>query len=280
MNAPGRASRDDNFNTVRLRHVFSLAVLLLAACGAADPGDSTARSARREPDQEAIAVPSRTTPVVLKASDGVTVYGVRHSSPRPRAVILLFHQAGSSHGEYTTIAPRLAALGFDTLAIDQRSGGEMFGPNRTAAALGRSATYLDAELDLEAAFAWARGQRLPIILWGSSYSAALVFRVAERHASETKAVLAFSPGEYLGAPTLVRTAAAKVIAPVFVAAASDPSEAAAARIILSATKSTIKVSYLPGQDSIHGASMLIVARNPRGESSAWRAVEDFLGRVG
>lgn len=231
---------------------------------------------------------SATTPVsaetrsqlTLRASDGVMVYGVRHVAPRPRAVILLFHQAGSSHGEYRTIAPRLAARGFTTLAIDQRSGGTMFGPNRTVAALGRKANYLEAERDLEAAFAWARRQRLPIILWGSSYSAALVFRVAARHPRETKAVIAFSPGEYLAAPTLVRAAAAKVTAPVFVAAASNPGEATAARGILSATRSRIKVQYLPARDSVHGASTLIAARNPRGSASAWRAVEGFLARIG
>ncbi len=38
------------------------------------------------------------------------------------AIIVLFHQAGSSRGEYRTIAPKLNALGFNALAIDQRSG--------------------------------------------------------------------------------------------------------------------------------------------------------------
>lgn len=50
-------------------------------------------------------------------------------------MILLFHQAGSSKAEYATISPRLVAAGYSALAIDQRSGGELFGSNETAAAL-------------------------------------------------------------------------------------------------------------------------------------------------
>ena len=36
-----------------------------------------------------------------------------------------------------------------------------------------------------------------ILVWGSSYSAALVFLLAAEHQDEIKAILAFSPGEYL-----------------------------------------------------------------------------------
>jgi hypothetical protein len=39
--------------------------------------------------------------------------------------IILFHQARSSRGEYIEIAPRLNELGFNCMAVDQRSGGSM-----------------------------------------------------------------------------------------------------------------------------------------------------------
>ena len=41
-----------------------------------------------------------------------------------RGLILMFHQAGSNYTEYSGIAPRVAALGWDCLAVDQRSGGD------------------------------------------------------------------------------------------------------------------------------------------------------------
>ena len=214
----------------------------------------------------------------LRAADGVVVHGIRYDAARPRATVLLFHQAGSGKGEYATIAPRLAAAGFTALAIDQRAGGGLFGRNETAAALGRPAGYAEAERDLEAAFAWGVAQHRPVILWGSSYAAALVFRVAARHPGQVAAVLAFSPGEYLDDKRAVATAAARVAAPVFVTAASTAAEIAAARAILSASPARVRVGYVPAH-GVHGASTLIEAKNPSGAAANWRAVTAFLDRV-
>ena len=64
--------------------------------------------------------------VWLTAEDEVQIRGdvylASDDDAKTRPVVLLFHQAGSNRGEYTTIAPRLNALGFHALAIDQRSG--------------------------------------------------------------------------------------------------------------------------------------------------------------
>jgi len=55
----------------------------------------------------------------------------------------LFHQAGSNRGEYAMIGPMLAALGFNALAIDQRSGGNAWGrTNETVKRLGKSTDAL------------------------------------------------------------------------------------------------------------------------------------------
>jgi alpha-beta hydrolase superfamily lysophospholipase len=217
--------------------------------------------------------------LALRANDGVTVHATLYAAVRPRAVIMLFHQAGSSAAEYATIAPRLAASGYEALAIDQRSGGDLFGPNRTVRGIGRSTGYAAVEPDLEAALAWAKGRRLPVIAWGSSYSAALVLRLAARHPGSLAAVLAFSPGEYLDDAGAVRRAAAGVLAPIFVAAASDPGERRAALAILAAAHSSHEVAYLPASAGVHGSSTLIAARNPKGAALAWRAVEGFLRRL-
>ena len=42
--------------------------------------------------------------------------------PANAPVLVLFHQAGWSRGEYREIAPKLNELGYICLAIDQRSG--------------------------------------------------------------------------------------------------------------------------------------------------------------
>jgi len=171
------------------------------------------------------------------ARDGVQVFADYYSAgSKAKPLILLFHQAGSNRGEYATIGPMLATLGFNALAIDQRSGGNAWErSNDTIKRLGKSTGYDEALPDLEAALQWAKssGETGSIILWGSSYSAALVFLLAASHPREVNAILAFSPGEYLRGPSTVRKAAAQVSIPIFVTSAKDPKEIAVAKSIFS-----------------------------------------------
>ena len=221
-------------------------------------------------------------PVVLTAADGVKVFGeVWRAQSEHSPVILAFHQAESSHAEYATLAPRLNAAGFTVLAIDQRSGGRAFGGiNQTVAKLGHSTGYDAALPDLAAALAWGRTQArgAPVLIWGSSYSAALVFALAARNPGKVAAVLAFSPGEYLGSPDAVRAAAKKVSVPVFVTQASDLEEIEQARSILAAVPGPDKVQFVPSKGGEHGSSTLIRERNPAGADENWQAVLRFLAR--
>ena len=221
-------------------------------------------------------------PLTLTAVDGVTVYGDRYAAKGTAlATILLFHQAGSNRGEYAPIAPRLAEAGYEAIAIDQRSGGKLFGRNNeTVAKLGASGDYLDALPDLEAALAFARKEAAgrPVIVWGSSYSASLVFMLAAKHPDEVAAVLAFSPGEYFGGKARVATAAANVNVPVFVTSAPDESEVTQAKAILAASPSATKVQFVPKHGK-HGSSTLHADANPKGAKEVWAAVMDFLSKA-
>lgn len=217
-------------------------------------------------------------PVKLQARDGVSISAMVYEAARPKAVILLFHQADSSKAEYATIAPRLAAAGYTSLAIDQRSGGSMFGPNETTSRVDKPVTYEEAKPDLEAALDWALPRHLPIVLWGSSYSAALVFEVAAEHADEVSAIVAFSPGEYLKTDGEVARAAAKVRVPIYVTSSSTAEEIQAGREILSASPARIRVQFVP-KFGIHGSSALIEARNPKGARESWDHVLAFLAAL-
>jgi dienelactone hydrolase len=218
--------------------------------------------------------------VTLTASDGVKVYADFYpAGGKSRPYILLFHQAGSNRAEYASIAPRLVKLGFNCLAIDQRSGGDLWGQqNETVRQLGRSAEYSDALKDLEAALAWARssGSDGKILVWGSSYSAALVFVLAAKHRDEVAGVLSFSPGEYLGGSDVVHHAAASVSVPIFVTSAKDPDEIDSAKSILAPSPAKIKVQFVPLIAGVHGSSTLIADKNRVGASENWKAVEEFL----
>ncbi len=224
------------------------------------------------------------TPVQFKATDGVTIYGEYYAAKSERQpMILLFHQAGSNHYEYAAIAPRLVAAGFSCLATDQRWGGKMWGhTNATVQKLGHAETSADdpadLEADLHAALAWARHKnpQRKVILWGSSYSASLVFTVAAAHPEEIAGVLAFSPGEYFrDEPTLIEDAAKRVRVPVFITSENDADAAANATKIFNAVASHDKVHYA-GHFAVHGSSTLRMDRNPKGAAANWQAVMKFL----
>ncbi|HKW87206.1 MAG TPA: alpha/beta fold hydrolase [Candidatus Acidoferrales bacterium] len=243
----------------------SLIVLLLAALFVS----AFAESARAQ------------QPVSFVSADGLKIHAVYYPAPGASApIVLLLHQAGSNHWEYALVAPRLVHAGFSCLALDQRAGGDMWGhKNETAAQLARSADYLDALGDLEAALAWARKQdpSRKVIFWGSSYSASLVFLLAAKHPGEIAGLLSFSPGEYFEDKHLVRDAAAKVNIPVFVDSAKSDDEEEKARAIFDFVPDTKdKVQFLPQIAGVHGSSTLRDDRNPLGAAENWKAVLDFL----
>ncbi|WP_448661741.1 alpha/beta hydrolase [Sphingomonas sp. CJ20] len=251
-----------------MRRIALAAALALGACHAA-------------PEQAAMgnAGMISAAPVTLTAADGVKIAGVVTRPEKPRAMILLFHQADSGKDEYALIAPRLAQVGYATLRIDQRAGGAMFGGNETVKALGKAASYLDAQKDVEAALDWAGLQKLPVLLWGSSYSASLALIVAAERRDAVKGVLAFSPGEYFDDKGLVARSAAKVTAPLFVTSAQDGREIDAARAVVAASPAQDKTQFVPKTGGIHGSSTLLREKNPDGAEPAWKAVLAFLSRV-
>jgi pimeloyl-ACP methyl ester carboxylesterase len=200
---------------------------------------------------------------------------------RSETLILLFHQAGWSRGEYREIAPKLVEAGYRVMAVDQRSGGAINGvANETAkraAKKGQTQDYLHAYADLEAALAHARKalKAKRVIVWGSSYSASLVFRLAAEHAQEVAAVIAFSPGEYFEkdkGPRYVESLARRVTQPVFVTSSRD--ERKQVKPIFDAAPTTRKALLTPPTKGRHG-SRALWSESPDHEVY-WAAVNEFL----
>lgn len=215
-------------------------------------------------------------PVTLHAGDGVPVYGtLSQAQPHGKSIALLFHQARGNRHEYDTVVPVLQKLGFDTLAIDQRAGGDLFdGHNETVARLGRSADYLAALPDLEAALAWAQRQHYArIVAVGSSYSSSLVIVLAARHPQELAAIASFSPGEYFDDKNLIKHAAAEVRMPFYIT--TDPDEAGNVAEVLRNAHGDNIVHYQP-KVGVHGASTLVPARDPGGWQANLASFTAFL----
>ena len=236
-------------------------------------------AAKVEPSEPAPAAPPDPETIALTTSDGMRVPGTYRRAVDPKALILLFHQRGSSRAEFFEIAPRLVANGYSSLAIDQRGGGDLWRvPNRPAEQWGENDSHWDALPDLEAAFGWAGSQGLPIVLWGSSYSAALIFPLAAAHPGGVRALLAFSPGEYLDGHAVTRSAA-KLDLPVFVSSATSLNEVHYAQQVVDAVASSDKEYFLAKAGAVHGSLALVRTENPEGHDEVWAAVLRFLSRV-
>jgi len=262
----------------RLAHLPVLLLCASAACGQkTDAPKNTGPSRIDRTGKE----------VTFNASDGVTVYADAHwlKEDHHGPLILLFHQAGASaRGEYGPIISRLLERGFSVLAVDQRSGGDRFGGvNRTVQNLKeqRPYSYCEAYPDLEAALAWAieEGNAGPRIAWGSSYSAALVLRLAAEHPEDLSGVLAFSPasGQAMG-DCSPDTYATRVKTKVLVLRPFSEMERAAAVEQLDNFKA-LGFQTDVAAHGVHGSSMLVSSRVDGDVEANWKVVEDFLDEI-
>ena len=220
--------------------------------------------------------------VHFTASDGVKITADLYMISNTNApFIILYHQAGYSRGEYRSIAPKLNELGFNCMAVDQRSGKEVNGViNEThlaALKLNKPTEYVDAIPDVEAAYQYVKLGIKPnkIIIWGSSYSAALVFFLGSAHYDNIGGILAFSPGEYFKIDGKeIKSFATKVKSPVFISSAK--SEYEQWKGIYNAVKKN-KSSFLPQTKGKHGSKALWKDNNSH--ESYWAAVKSFLLKI-
>lgn len=225
--------------------------------------------------------------LTFPSKDGLPItadlYFAEDAATQP--LLVLFHQAGSSRGEYLEIAARLSKRGFPCLAVDLRSGRDSNGvENETAKqALLKNlkTTYVDALPDIEAALEFARTKfpQHKIVAWGSSYSASLVLEVAGRRPELIDGVVAFSPGEYfgdLGKPKdWIKTSATGIKCPVFITSAQSEQELWSP--IFRAIHVTNKVAFLPATAGEHGARALW--KDSAGSEEYWSALSGFLAAL-
>ena len=224
--------------------------------------------------------------ISFRSADGLLItadsYFPHTSSTTP--LLVLFHQAGSSRGEYNEIAPRLNKLGFNCIAVDLRSGEYSKGKdNETAIRASNKnlpTSYADALPDIIASLRYAR-KHFPnrkVIAWGSSYSAALALKVAGDHPQLVDGVLAFSPGEYFShvgeSKTWIRDSAKNIKVPAFIT--SSKNEATDWSSIYEAIDATKRQSFIPETAGKHGSKALWKKYND--SDAYWHAVNGFLDR--
>lgn len=224
--------------------------------------------------------------VTFESGDGLILTADLYMpNPKTAPFIVLFHQARWSRGEYQEIAPNLNMLGFNCMAVDLRSGGEVNGVKNESFINAQKAMkptkYVDAFQDIEAAVAnalkfYTEGK---LIIWGSSYSSALALKYAGDNVDKIDAVLSFSPGEYFASQgkskTWITESASKITQPVFITSARG--EKSSWSSIFEAIPSEQKVSFLPNTAGNHGAKALWAKF---GDSVFyWSNVEEFLNTL-
>ncbi|MCB9189104.1 MAG: alpha/beta hydrolase [Flavobacteriales bacterium] len=210
------------------------------------------------------------------SKDSLTIYGDIYDNGESAVKILLCHQAGYSRGAYKQTGIILSKLGFNALAIDQRSGETALNiPNLTykeANEKGLSTEYMDAKQDIESAidYLYDYNGEQPIIILGSSYSASLSLLIAKNN-PKIKAVVAFSPGEYLEGITL-KDSIDSIQKPVFVT--SSKLEVPQTTQLTSGIDSVYLTHFKPDVEGIHGARALW--KETEGHKEYWNALLKFL----
>ncbi len=234
-----------------------------------------------------VAMPAAADPVMTITSDDVVLFGDTYYSDLDEStpLVLLFHQGGSNaRGEYSEIAAWLNDNGFRAIAWDLRSGGDMFdSTNRTVEGLNPdvSTDYCDGYPDLEAALDYVHDNYLAetVIVWGSSYSGALVFQLANTRPDYVSAVIAFSPAS--GGP-MVDCKAALWLGGVHVPIAvyTPEREMELPHVVVQADQLTLRgARVFTVENGVHGSSMLVDERTQHDMDSAREDVLTWLRRA-
>jgi predicted alpha/beta hydrolase len=212
--------------------------------------------------------------------DGLNITADFYENKEESPWLLLFHQANFSRGEYRETAERFVKIGYNCLAVDLRSGGEVnFVKNKTALEAKEKnlpTNYMDALQDIKASIEYAYSKsKKPIVILGSSYSASLCLMLAKDN-NHVKAVIVFSPGEYFGKDNLIRDYIDGLSKPVF--AASSVSEYKFMMELLNKVDNQKLTTFKPSEGAgIHGSKALWKENSSSDEY--WLALLMFFNQI-
>jgi dienelactone hydrolase len=220
--------------------------------------------------------------IEFESTDSVLISANLYEIDPAKPIMVLCHQANFNKYEYAGIAERLNELGFNCLAIDQRSGGpiadQVNETHKRALELKKPVDYIDAEKDIIAAINYAHDKyKQKVILMGSSYSSTLaVYQAIENE--KVSAVIAFSPGNYFAPERgdLIE----KMIAfekPFFLTAAREEIPFVREILLGRPRDNDMQVLFVPEGEGWHGARALWPTQD--GGEEYWLALEEFLEKL-
>ncbi len=212
----------------------------------------------------------------FESKDSLPITADLYEIDNPKGTILLCHRSHFNRGEYEEVAPKLNELGFSCLAIDQRSGMNVYGFVNEASTLakqkGLPTGYLDAKQDIEASvdYLYKKTHKKPIVLVGSSYSAALALLIG-KSTNKVKAIAAFSPGEYLKGLDVAELIKG-LTKPTYVTSAKK--EIAEVSKIIRSIDAKYVTHFKPQAEGAHGSKALWSSVD--GNEGYWESFNQFL----
>lgn len=214
--------------------------------------------------------------IQFKSKDGLLMTADYYEVKGHKGIILLCHRSHCNRAEYRETAPKFNGLGYSCLAIDQRSGMKVFGEvNETknrAKAQKLPTGYLDAKPDVEAGidYAYKLNDNKPIILLGSSYSAALSLLIGAEN-DKLKSLIVFSADEHLKGRELAKEIKG-IKVPIF--ASSAKKEIKDTEHVLRFVEKKLVQQYKPKEEGFHGSKILW--ESVKGYQDLWDEITKFL----
>lgn len=202
------------------------------------------------------------------------LYLIDQTSP----FVILFHQAAYSRGEYLETAVKLNELGYNAMAVDQRSGDKSNDVINLTAIRAREAglgiTYKDAIVDVETSIEYiSENFETDLYILGSSYSSVIVLSVGQKYEDILSGILSFSPGEYfLIDDKKIIEHVKKLTVPVFISCGSH--ESYEADLLFKGVGSEVKEIFVPDRLVKH-ASSILWSENENSDT-VWEALQSFL----
>jgi dienelactone hydrolase len=258
-----------------MRCLALLLLLILSGCSA---GEHNPEDVQETPVVAATAIPEK---IQFPSQDSLLITANLYHFSDSAPTIVLCHQARYNKFEYTGIARTLHEIGYNCLAIDQRSGGGLVEEfNETmleAKRKNKPVEFLDAEQDITAAVNFAAVKyNQKVILWGSSYSSTLALYIAISNPN-VKAVISFSPGDYFqDEKGSLQTLLMGFTKPMFVTSSRE--EAGETTVLLSQMKlSPDQTQFIPDSSGFHGSRALW--RTSENNEEYWAAITAFLKKL-
>lgn len=212
------------------------------------------------------------------SKDGAMITGDLYLIDNTSPMILLFHQATASRGEYIETAKKLNELGYNALAVDQRSGESMNDvENMTYKRLSNESsafTFKEAIVDVESTIEYASDTfDMPMIALGSSYSASILCVIGQNYEADLLGLILFSPGQNMYFDNKpVSEMASNLMLPIFLSCGSH--ETYEPMAILEMIPSENVITLFPERLVVHGSRLLW--ESTENNNLIWESMMDYI----